>query len=289
MADWDSLGTSGDVEDRRGAGGLALGAGGLGLAGTVIVLLFNLFTGSGQVDINGTLNQLQQSQASQQTEQPGQFEGMDSYEKFASTVLGSTNLTWEGVFAQSNRTYTPPKLVLFRGATQSACGGATSQVGPHYCPADSTIYLDETFFDELTQTLGAAEAAKGDVAQAYVLAHEVGHHVQHELGTAQELEGSLRSGGAEANALSVKLELQADCFAGVWAHSVAKQGVIQPGEINEAIAAAEAVGDDRIQSTVQGRITPESWTHGSSADRVKWFNAGYNSGKPSSCNTFGRA
>ncbi|HEX8182692.1 MAG TPA: neutral zinc metallopeptidase [Candidatus Saccharimonadales bacterium] len=276
MANWDRITSRGDVEDRRGASPLLLGGGGLGLAGTAIILLFNILSG-GSVDLNSTLNQLQQSQARPQTGQSQQFEGQDSYETFASTVLGSTNDTWTGVFEQSNKTYQPPKLVLFRNATQSACGGATSEVGPHYCPANGTIYLDETFFDELTAKLGASEGAKGDVAQAYVIAHEVGHHVQHILGTTDNV---------TSNADSIKLELQADCFAGVWAHSVANEGVFQPGEINEAIAAAEAVGDDRIQKTVQGRVTPETWTHGSSAQRVQWFNTGLSTGKPASCNTF---
>jgi predicted metalloprotease len=270
MADWSKIGSTGDVEDRRGMSPLLLGGGGIGIAGTVIVLLFNLLTGA-PIDVNSTLNQLQQSQASQQTGNTQQFEGLDSYEKFASTVLGSTNDTWRELFAQSNKTYTNPKLVLFRTYTQSACGGASSDVGPHYCPPDKTIYLDETFFDELTKRYGAKG---GDVAQAYVIAHEVGHHVQDELGTLT---------ANESNADSVRTELQADCFAGVWAHAVAQEGVFQPGEINEAVDAAAAVGDDRIQKAVQGRVTPETWTHGSSADRVKWFNTGYDSGKPVDC------
>jgi len=282
MADWNKLGTSGNVEDRRGARPLLIGGGGLGVAVVVLTLLFNVLTGS-PTDLGSTLNQLQQSQAPQTTGQTSQFEGLDSYEKFTSTVLGSTNETWRTIFSQSGQTYTEPKLVLFRNSTSSGCGSASSDVGPHYCPADSTIYLDETFFDELTKRFGAQG---GDVTEAYVIAHEVGHHVQNELGTMDEVEGTLRSSSPEANGISIKLELQADCFAGVWAHSVSSMGVFGQGEINEAIDAAAAVGDDRVQKSIQGRISPESWTHGSSEQRVEWFNRGYTSGRASDCNTF---
>lgn len=282
MAYWDKLGTSGNVEDRRGASPLLLGGGGLGIAGVVLTLLFNVLTGA-PTDLGSALNQLQQSQALQSTGQSAEFEGLDNYEKFASTVLGSTNETWRTIFSQSSLTYNEPKLVLFRNLTSSGCGTASSDVGPHYCPADSTIYLDETFFDELTERFGAQG---GDVAQAYVIAHEVGHHVQNELGTMEAVEGTLRSSSPQSNATSIKLELQADCFAGIWAHSIRGSGVFEQGEIAEAIDAAAAVGDDRIQESIQGRVSPESWTHGSSAQRVEWFNRGYVSGRASDCNTF---
>jgi predicted metalloprotease len=276
MADWDKIGSMGDIDDRRGAAPLLFGGGGLGLAGIVIVLLVNLL-GGGNIDVGSTLEQLQQSQAQQQTSESGEFAGLDSYEKFAGAVLGSTNDTWTGIFNQSGEEYPKPRLVLFRSYTNSGCGGASAAVGPHYCPADQTIYIDETFFDALRTRLGASASATGDVAQAYVIAHEVGHHVQNLLGTTT---------GISSNDESVRLELQADCYAGIWANSISGLGVFEPGEIQEAMDAAAAVGDDRIQETVQGRVTPENWTHGSSADRVKWFNAGYTSGKPSSCNTF---
>ncbi len=170
--------------------------------------------------------------------------------------------------------------MLFRTATQSGCGTATSDVGPHYCPADSTIYLDETFFEELQRRFGAEG---GDVAEAYVISHEVGHHVQNELGIMDDIRSG-SSGAARED--SINLELQADCFAGVWANSVSQIGVIGPGEIKEAIDAAEAVGDDRIQKSVTGQVNPETWTHGSSVQRAQWFNAGYNTGKPADCDTF---
>jgi hypothetical protein len=274
MALWDKIGSRGRVEDRRGFGPTAVG-GGLGLTGFALIIGFTLLTGG---DMNDVLNQLQYvPAATEQHYSAADFEGADSYEVFASTVLGSTNDLWTRVFAGNNKTYEPPTLVLFRGSTQSGCGGASAAVGPHYCPLDDTIYLDETFFEELTNRLGARG---GDVAQAYVIAHEVGHHVQNELGVS---EAASRDGSNEA---SIRLELQADCYAGLWANSVKDLGVFEPGEIEEAIDAAAAVGDDRIQSTVQGRITPETWTHGSSADRVRWFKTGFELGSVAACNTF---
>ena len=199
------------------------------------------------------------------------FEGADQYEVFVSTVLGSVNSMWEEAFAKNNSEYVAPKLVLFRGGTQSACGGAFSEVGPHYCPLDETIYLDETFFEELQDRFGAKG---GDVAQAYVIAHEVGHHVQQSLGVLET---------SDSNRASVKTELQADCFAGLWAYSVKDRGVFEVGEIAEALDAAAAVGDDRIQKSTTGRINPETWTHGSSADRMNAFKAGYENGTLEAC------
>jgi len=267
MADWSKIGSRGNVEDRRGSP-MAIG-GGLGIAGIAIALLIN-YLGTGEIRVEDVLQQLEGIQVqSAQNIDPGAFEGSDSYEVFASTVLGSTNDMWLRVFAQKNMEYQPPRLVLFRARTQSACGGADSRVGPHYCPLDATIYLDETFFDEL-QKLGG----QGDVAEAYVVAHEVGHHVQNGLGI-------LDSESTSED--SVKIELQADCFAGLWAYSIRDLGVFAPGEIQEAMDAAGAVGDDRVQSTFTGRINPETWTHGSSADRVNAFNRGFESGSVASC------
>ena len=275
MALWDKLPGSGNVEDRRGQA--AVVGGGLGVVGIVATLLYSFLSGT-PIDIGQILTELQSTQSSQQTISSQDFEGADDYEKFASTVLGSTNDTWRNIFTKSGKTYNEPRLVLFRTATTSGCGVATSDVGPHYCSADATIYLDETFFTELQQRF---KAQGGDVAEAYVIAHEVGHHVQNELGIMDQVQQQ-----GNSNSLSIKLELQADCFAGIWANSVSHLGVFQPGEINEAIDAASAVGDDRIQQSVQGQITPETWTHGSSAQRVQWFTTGYESGNPESCNTF---
>lgn len=275
MADWDQLKGSGNVEDRRGMGPAAIG--GFGIVGIVITLAA-MFLGGGDSasTINEILNQLQTVQTQQQGPESGEFAGNDSYEKFAATVLGSSNNTWKSLFEQSNQTYVEPRLVLFRSSTQSGCGIATSEVGPHYCPADQTIYLDETFFEQLKKLGGS----NGDVAQAYVIAHEVGHHVQHQLGIMEQAQRAAR----QDNQASINLELQADCFAGVWAQSVSK--VFEVGEISEAIDAAAAVGDDRIQEKVTGQVNPETWTHGSSAQRVEWFNRGFNSGRPAECNTF---
>lgn len=278
MADWGRLGVSGNVEDRRGFSNLAFGGGGIGIIGVAIVLLVNLIGGSSP-DMDTILQQLQQpAGVQQQSAQSNQFSGLDDYEKFTSTVLGSTNTVWRDVFASNNKKYEDPKLVLFRSATQSGCGIATSDVGPHYCPADKTIYIDETFFDELKRLGGSSE----DVAQAYVIAHEVGHHVQNELGTYDLVQNS----GGNANTQSVRLELQADCYAGVWAHSISNLGIFEPGEIKESTDAAAAVGDDRIQKTIKGKVTPETWTHGSSEQRVQWFTTGYTTGDPAKCDTF---
>lgn len=273
MALWDKLSSRGSVQDRRGFGPVA--AGGLSLTGLAIITAITLLSGG---NIGDVLGQIQNAPVvTQQSYNAADFEGADSYEVFASTVLGSANDLWVQQFAKRNMTYEAPMLVLFRGSTESSCGGASSSIGPHYCPRDNTIYLDETFFEELTTRFGAKG---GDVAQAYVIAHEVGHHVQNQLGTSDQVS---RDGSNEA---SIKLELQADCYAGLWASSIKDLGVFEQGEILEAIDAAAAVGDDRIQGRSSGRVNPETWTHGSSAERVRWFNIGYASNSMDSCNTF---
>lgn len=252
--------------------------GGLSITGVALVLIFNLLTGGDATDILTQLESVPVEQ--QQGVEKEAFAGEDSYEVFAATVLGSNNEMWTSVFERSGSVYSPPKLVLFRSATQSSCGTATSSVGPHYCPLDKTIYLDETFFQELTARFGAEG---GDVAEAYVIAHEVAHHAQNELGIMERVRDDA---SGDANASSVKLELQADCFAGLWANSIKDAGVFLPGEIHEAMDAAAAVGDDRIQEKVTGQVSPESWTHGSSAQRTAWFDRGFTSGTLSSCDTF---
>ena len=267
MADWSKILSRGNVEDRRSFSPASIG-GGIGFTGLALFLLFNYLT-TGQINVNDVLTGLEQTQVATQQFDTSAFEGADTYEVFASTVLGSTNDMWRDVFAKQNETYTEPSLVLFRGATESACGGADSSYGPHYCPDDQKIYLDETFFDELSKLGGA-----GDVAQAYVIAHEVGHHVQNQLGLLDE-------NSTQEN--SIATELQADCFAGLWAYSIRDKGVFVPGEIKEALDAAAAVGDDRIQSTYEGRVNPETWTHGSSEQRVGAFNKGFETGALSAC------
>lgn len=268
MAFWDRISSRGNVEDRRGMGGIV--GGGLSLTGVALVFLFNYLNGG---SIGDALGQLADSTlyGTHTTASTEQYQGEDSYQVFTERVLGSANDMWEDVFRQEGKTYHEPSLVLFRGYTDSACGGADARVGPHYCPGDKTIYLDETFFDELTSRFGAQG---GDVAQAYVIAHEVGHHAQNELGTLNE---------SVSNEASISAELQADCFAGLWAFSIRDVGVFEPNEIQEAIDAAAAVGDDRIQAKVNGRVNPETWTHGSSKERVAAFNRGYETGDIKSC------
>lgn len=268
MARWDKLNRTGKVVDRRG---VSAGVGGLGIAGVVLYVAVAIL-GGGDINPVDVLNQLQTAQISQQNVDSSRFEGNDEYEQFASVVLGSNNQVWNEIFSANSKQYVEPTLVLFRNATQSGCGLATAQVGPHYCPPDSTIYLDETFFAELTNRLGAKG---GDVAEAYVIAHEVGHHVQSLLGY---LDGTARS-----NDEQIAIELQADCFAGLWAYSLRDEDVFEDNEISEAIDAAAAVGDDRIQESVNGRVNPETWTHGSSEQRVGAFTSGYETGDVRAC------
>lgn len=277
MANWDRILSRGNVEDRRS---FAPAAGGLGIAGIALYFLVSYLTGT-EITVTDVLSQLENVQVEQnQTLGASEFEGADQYETFASTVLGSNNDMWTNLMAKSGKEYNPPKLVLFRQATQSGCGTATSSVGPHYCPLDQTIYLDETFFDELTKRFGAEG---GDVAEAYVIAHEVAHHAQNELGIMTEVNAAKNENPEKENDLSIQLELQADCFAGLWANSIRELGVFEQGEIKEAIDAAAAVGDDRIQEKVTGYSNPESWTHGSSEQRVNAFNTGFNTGNLATC------
>lgn len=267
MANWDKISNRGTVEDRRGT---AMGISAAGVTGVLFLMGVTYLLGGNPLSV---LQQVDVSQLQTQTtnEQSTEYAGADSYEVFVSTVLGSTDAAWTGYFAAMNKSYQPPELVLFRGYTTSGCGGAQSAAGPHYCPPDQTIYLDETFFDELKNRLGGSN---DDVAQAYVIAHEVGHHVQNLLG---EL------GTSRSNEASIATELQADCYAGLWAASIKDQQVLQPGEIQEALDAAAAVGDDHIQEITQGSIHKESWTHGSSAERVAAFTKGYDSGDFAAC------
>ncbi len=279
MARWDRITNRGNVQDRRGIS--PAGVGGISLSGVLLYLLVS-YLSNGQVQI--PVNELQNIAVEQQSNvESAEFAGEDSYEVFASTVLGSNNATWEDTLSKANADYEEPTLVLFRTATNTACGYASSEVGPFYCPLDETIYLDETFFDELTNRFGARG---GDVAQAYVIAHEVAHHVQNQMGIMQKVNEESNENPSQSNELSIKLELQADCLAGLWAYSIKDLGVIEQGEIAEAMDAASAVGDDRIQKSTTGRINPESWTHGSSEQRVQWFNEGYTKGQLGACNTF---
>jgi len=267
MADWDNLSSKGRVEDRRG---MRMGVSGSAVTGILLVMGVTYLMGGNPLDVLQQVD-IAELQSSQQGADTTEFAGEDQYEQFASIVLGSTNDLWQREFVSLGRSYTPPPLVLFRGQTTSACGGAVSAVGPHYCPLDSTIYLDETFFEQLERQFGARG---GDVAEAYVIAHEVGHHVQNQL-------GELKNRGT--NAAQISVELRADCYAGMWAHSIRGAGVFEAGEIIEALDAAAVVGDDNIQKKTQGTIQPETWTHGSSDQRVNAFTTGYETGSLAEC------
>lgn len=262
MADWDKIQSRGDVEDRRGS--VARVAGGVSL-GTIALVALVSYMQTGTVDVGTILDAVANQPASQEQGIDTSTPEAQAYRTFASEVLGSTNDTWTQLLAARRVHYTPPHFVLFRSATDSGCGGAYSDEGPHYCPADQTIYLDETFFDELYSRFGGST---GDVAQAYVIAHEVGHHVQDVLGIEKP---------------SVQQELQADCFAGVWAYSIKDLGIFQPNEIQEALDAASAVGDDNIQKQTTGRVNPDTFTHGTSAQRVSAFETGFSKGTIQSC------
>ncbi len=258
-----------NVEDRRGMspGGIAIGGGGLG----IIILLVYVFLCGG--DPQQLTQILQQQQPAQQTQSaPGQE---DDETKFVKSVLGSTEDIWQEVFSQNGRQYRPPVLVLYSGRVSSACGLNSAATGPFYCPGDEKLYLDTSFFDELKTEF----KAPGDFAEAYVIAHEIGHHIQNQLGTMEKVTAlQQRVGQAQANQLSVRLELQADYYAGVWAHYAQKKGQVEVGDAEEAIRAAAAVGDDMIQKKAQGYVVPEAFTHGSSKERMASFAKGYQSG-----------
>ncbi|MEH3023010.1 MAG: zinc metallopeptidase [Pseudomonas oryzihabitans] len=279
---WDKGQRSDNVEQASGGRGLKIG-GGLGLGGVAIVVVFGLLSGQSPTQILGTLISLsgQGAPTQQQTTAPADNRQVD----FVRVVLGETENTWTRIFQAHGEQYQPPKLVLFNGQVQSGCGGASAATGPFYCPADGKVYLDLTFFQELQQRFGA----DGDFARAYVIAHEVGHHVQNLTGTTSKMEAARRRGTPTegATGLSVRLELQADCYAGVWANDAQQRlNWLEPGDLEKALNAANAIGDDRLQRQAQGRVVPDSFTHGSSAQRVKWFRTGFASGKAESCNTF---
>lgn len=275
---------SSNVEDRRGGGGLPIGVAGGGIGTVVLVVLALLMGVDPRAILDGGGPAAPPQGAPDARYAPEQQGAPDEARRFVSRVLASTEDVWTTVFRENGRRYDPPRLVLFSGAVRSACGIAGSAVGPFYCPADQQIYIDLAFFRDMQRQLGAS----GDFAQAYVIAHEVGHHVQAELGIAQRVgEVRARAGEAESNALSVRLELQADCFAGVWARRAHEaRGILERGDIEEGLNAAAAVGDDRLQRRARGEVVPESFTHGSSGQRVRWFRTGLGSGDIRACDTF---
>ncbi len=291
---WTPGGRSRNLEDLRGGDGGGgggfrrpmLGGGGLGIGGILILLVLSFvfkqdllspFLGGGGVSMDASPD----ANVSAPINDPAE----EKQVQFVSFVLDDTERVWTKILAGEGSPYEPPKLVLFRDAVQSACGFAEAATGPFYCPGDHKAYVDLSFFDELRRRFGAP----GDFAQAYVLAHEIGHHVQNLLGVERQLRQAQRQNPSRQNELSVKMELQADCFAGVWAHSTAQRGLLDAGDVEEALQAASAVGDDHIQQMTRGRVSPESFTHGSSEQRMEWFQRGMQSGNPEACNTFASA
>ncbi|MBY4899037.1 neutral zinc metallopeptidase [Cupriavidus sp. AU9028] len=273
------------VEDRRGAGGFGLRTGGVGIGTVIVALAAAYFLGIDPMLLLQGAGSLQAPP--QQAQQQAGPAATDEMSVFVRKVLGNTERTWDTVFrSQLGQQYQPPTLVMFSGATQTACGTGQAAMGPFYCPADRRVYIDLSFYDELRQRFGAA----GDFAQAYVIAHEVGHHVQHLLGVSDQVDAARRRiSETQANQLSVRLELQADCFAGVWAAVAqqANQQLLEPGDIEEGLRAAAAIGDDRLQRQSQGHVVPEAFTHGSSEQRVRWLRRGFESGNVERCDTFG--
>jgi len=282
----DELPTSDQIEDRRG---LTTPRAGIGI-GTIVVL--GLIGWAFGIDprllIGGAEMMSRNGQTQQQTEvSPGT--PSDEMGRFVSAILGSTEAEWKDVFDQAGRTYKPPTLVMFTGATQSGCGVAQSAMGPFYCPIDQKVYLDTSFFQDLERRFRACDVGSKtcQFSQAYVIAHEIGHHVQNLLGILPKVEQAKQGvGQSDANALQVRVELQADCLAGVWAnHAQAKWQFIEPGDVEAALQTASAIGDDRLQRQTQGYVVPDAFTHGTSAQRTRWFTAGLKSGQVASCDT----
>jgi hypothetical protein len=267
---------SGHVEDRRGIG---MVGGGLGVGGIVIALIA-YFLG---FDPSSVLSTAEQVVPQRETREAPMGAPTDEMGQFVSKILGSTEDVWGKVFQQSNDRYRPPTLVLYDGQVHSACGMGQSAMGPFYCSTDEKLYIDLAFFRDLQSRFNAP----GDFAQAYVIAHEVGHHVQKLTGTFQKMEAARgRLSQADYNQASVRMELQADCYAGVWGHHAGTRNLLESGDIAEGLNAATAIGDDRLQKQTQGRVVPESFTHGSSAQRLRWFKRGMDSGRPQDCDTF---
>ena len=304
--EWDNFRRSDNIEDRRGNdGGLAdsggsggggmVGGGGLGLGAIVLIFIVSYFLGidprvliNGAEQVGGTRNGYQSQQTARQGQpQQGPHAGTpgDAMGQFVAAILGETEDTWSRVLPeQKGIRYQPVDLVLYAGRTRSGCGGAQAQMGPFYCPVDKKVYLDLSFFREMKQTLGGG----GDFAYAYVIAHEIGHHIQDQLGILGKVQSAeQRASGTQRNALSVKLELMADCLAGVWAANANKKDrFIQAGDVDKAVNTARAIGDDTLQEAARGAVVPDSFTHGSSAQRTRWLQTGLRSGMIDSCNTF---
>lgn len=283
---WQGRRESDNVEDRRnqsptmGAGRMRIPRGKGGIILLVVVMIAGYYGYDLTPLLTGGEPVTQQSRSQSISPQD------DEAAKFTSVILATTEDTWQKLFTQMGKTYQPPHLVMYRNATRTGCGTGQSVMGPFYCPADATVYIDLSFYDEMKNKLGA----DGDFAQGYVVAHEVGHHVQKLLGIEPKVRQMQQNASqTQANQLSVKMELQADCFAGVWGHYMQQQQILEPGDLQEALNAAEAIGDDRLQQQSQGRVTPDSFTHGTSEQRYSWFKRGFDSGNPGQCDTFAAA
>jgi len=294
--EWKGRRQSGNIEDQRGGGlgrgglripvgrgGVRRAGGGLSIGGIILILIISwvlginpltLLTG-GDIGMDGGAPQQQQTNNTAPAD--------DEMTAFVRTVLAETEDAWNGIFEASGRQYVEPKLVLFSGQVRSACGFASSATGPFYCPGDQRVYLDTAFFQEMKRQFGAS----GDFAEAYVIAHEVGHHVQNLLGILPKFnDARQRMSEVEANRMSVRVELQADCFAGVWGRFTDQRGILEQGDLEEALNAAQQIGDDTLQKRSQGYVVPESFNHGTSAQRMEWFRRGFDSGDVNQCDTF---
>lgn len=280
---WEGNRQSGNVQDARGGGGggMGIGTGAIGIGTIVIALIGGAVLGVNPLTILGMLTGGGgPAPVSQNAPAPP---ATDKEAQFVSTVLADTEDVWKEQFRQGGAAYVEPKLVLFRGAVRTACGAGQAAMGPFYCPADQKVYIDLSFYETMKNRMGAP----GDFAQAYVIAHEVGHHVQHQLGITEQVERARSAGGARANDMSVRLELQADCFAGVWGHHAQNQRqILEQGDVEEAMNAAAKIGDDALQKASGRAVVPESFTHGSSAQRQKWFATGLKTGSVKACDTF---
>ena len=300
--EWRGRRQSSNVEDRRGAGGrnpfgrggvripvgrggVRRAGGGIGIGGIILILVISWVLGINPLTLlsGGAIGLDGGAPAGRYEEQTGRPPADDQTTAFIRTVLAEPEDTWNGIFQASGETYREPTLVLFSGQVQSACGFASAATGPFYCPGDQRVYLDTSFFQELKQQFGAA----GDFAEAYVIAHEVGHHVQNLIGVLPRFNQSRqRMSEVEANRMSVRVELQADCFAGVWAKFTDQKGLLEQGDLEEALNAAQQIGDDTLQKRSQGYVVPESFNHGTSAQRMDWFRRGFENGDVNACDTF---
>ena len=282
---WQNRAKSVNIEDRRGRPAGGRGRGGAPIGGKARVLMFIVVIVAGYYGIDLT------PLVSERENIGGAIQGgnyiptaeEEEMARFSAVVLKTTEETWEALFRQMNKTYDPTKLVLYTGSTSTTCGYGESAMGPFYCPADTSVYIDLSFYQDMKNMLGGG----GDFAQGYVIAHEVGHHVQHLLGISQNVRKlQQKATQKESNRLSVMMELQADCFAGVWGNAMQRENILEAGDVESALRTAEAIGDDRLQKQSTGRVVPDSFTHGTSKQRQMWFERGFNSGNPAMCDTF---